>query len=265
MMWVVSNTQTHVCLETAYIIGCGCFQSHRPDTAMDRVNLREVAGHVDIAAAIKRHMRNAERERSHEKKVALLSVHTLKRRVHRAAETAGGIAMYMDVMTLASIEENRFDIDSTRINIEHMERMIAIQDMWDGVGKFDAAVPDIVIPDLPEERIRHRMAALQWCQIDFPLMRQGVGGQDASTVHTATCANTLIECTHTVLGPLWIYNIHGHDASIPYPPVFLNPMTFIDFHPCFHPSEFHPDLARLDRRNHDLPLEKDPITDNIVL
>jgi hypothetical protein len=116
---------------------------------MNQVNLQEVAQHVDVAAMIKRHMREAERERQQEKQQALTDTHEMKKNVHHKAVKDLGPKYRDDMRVLVCLEQDNFNVDSIKLNMEHCERLMAIEGMWDGIGKFDVNKPDTVIRDLP--------------------------------------------------------------------------------------------------------------------
>jgi hypothetical protein len=116
---------------------------------MNQVNLQEVAQHVDVAAMIKRHMREAEMERQQEKQQALTTTHKMKKNVHYVTEKALGPKFRDDMRVLACLEQDNFNVDSIKLSMEHCERLMAIEGMWDGIGKFDVNKPDTVIRDLP--------------------------------------------------------------------------------------------------------------------
>jgi 3-methyladenine DNA glycosylase AlkD len=127
---------------------------------MNQVNLQEVAQHVDVATMIKRHMRNTEMARKQEKQQALDTTHELKKKIHYVAEMtfAGfGPQFHDDLRVLAFAEQNQFTIDSIRLQLETCERLMAIEGMWDGIGKFDENDKGAV-----EETFRQHMSPIEW-------------------------------------------------------------------------------------------------------
>ena len=114
---------------------------------MNQVNLQEVAQNDDVATIIKRHMRNAEMERKQEKQQALDTRHELKKNIHYLTEMAfadAGRQFHDDLRVLVCAEQNQFTIDSIKLQVETCERLMAIEDMWDGIGKFDVNDKDAV-------------------------------------------------------------------------------------------------------------------------
>jgi hypothetical protein len=90
----------------------------------DLTGLRGVANSDDLASIIKRHMVNAEHERLEDEE-----------------------KVYTDQTRVPGRDLHANEADKLRMRINHLERLLAIRDMWGGVGgKSNAGCTTTVIP-----------------------------------------------------------------------------------------------------------------------
>ena len=88
---------------------------------MTQVQRERVAGMVDVAAIVKRYMTNTEHKRLEEEQGVADEVYDL---VYAHTHSIGGKACVTQM----------HDIGHSKRMINHCERLIAIDEIWDGVG-----------------------------------------------------------------------------------------------------------------------------------